>query len=120
MAVDHRLSIEAYVLRVRTPPIDKLLQSMHRDQGVLHRLCQAYRRPITGRQPSHAEYQESEGGLEISDAAMGMDVLPAQQGRKQTAPICGVQHVLAERPHGWRTAHQEPLSAQTQALTACG
>ena len=56
MAVDHRLSIKAYVLRVRTPPIDKLLQSMHRDQGVLHRLCQAYRRPITGRQPSHAEY----------------------------------------------------------------
>ena len=41
---------------LRPPPIDKLLQSMHQDQGVLHRLCQAWRSLITGKHPSHAEH----------------------------------------------------------------
>ena len=97
----------------------KLPRSMHEDQGVPHRLCQAYRSPITGKLPSHAEHQKSEGGLKISDAAIRMDITAAHQGETQTAPIHGMQQVLAKRMQGCVTAGHQHLSALGQALTAC-
>ena len=93
---------------------------MHQDQGVPHRLCQAYRSPITGKLPSHAEHQTSEGNLDFSDAAIRVGILAAHQGKKQTAPFYGMQQVLAERLHGWATPNHQHLSAHSQAVNACG
>ena len=56
----------------------------------------------------------------MSDAAIGIESLAAQRGQNQTAPLCGMQQVLAARMQGWMTADQKPLSAHAQALTACG
>ena len=102
MAVNYRLSIQAYALRVRTPPIDKLLQSMHRDQGVLHRLCQALSAP---------HHRQATRPCRASRVRRGPRNLRCSNGDECSASSAGQE---ADSPNLWGAACPSRETAQLE------